>query len=240
MHSLFNLQKVHIGAAGGGNLRYILVISPLVGVLAALAVDEVAKVQQKWQLMTVLAIFALTVAIFMTYKHNLIVFREEMGRDWMPLLGVVLTTVLLLLPLTLSQRITSLTAIMAFVALVSVKPIKLAEEDKTCRQLAGWYRDFEKTDGQRQVFVDHAMFNYYIERSNYEFTPEARNLTLTALQKAPKGSVIIWDTHYSYRPEWKKDCINLDYFQAHQAEYRLLQQFQSADQTFAVIVLEKL
>ena len=65
-----------------------------------------------------------------------------------------------------------------------------------------------------------------------------QTLNMENLSKAEKGSIIIWDTHYGYRPEYKKD-VKLDVLQD-TTKYKLLNQFMSTDRKFAAYAFEKL
>ena len=60
---------------------------------------------------------------------------------------------------------------------------------------------------------------------------------MKSLEEAPKGTIIIWDSHYSYRPEYKNDT-KLDYLQNNK-NFKLLNQIESTDRRFAAFIFEK-
>ena len=51
------------------------------------------------------------------------------------------------------------------------------------------------------------------------------------------GSIAIWDSHYSYRPNYKMD-VKLDFFKGN-SDYKLIKQFFSADNRYTAIIFEK-
>ena len=63
-------------------------------------------------------------------------------------------------------------------------------------------------------------------------------LNMKSLDEAPKGSIILWDSHYSYRPEYKNDT-KLEILQ-NNPNYKLVNQFVSTDKRFALYIFEKL
>jgi hypothetical protein len=61
---------------------------------------------------------------------------------------------------------------------------------------------------------------------------------MKSLSEAPKGSIIIWDSHYSYRPEYSNDT-KLDYLQSN-PDFKPINQFISSDKRFAAFIFEKI
>jgi hypothetical protein len=238
MYCVFNIQSYPIGPSGGGNLRYLLVVSPLAAVLASLGQQHFRTAPRKTEVWIVLGVFIIAVAMFMSYKHNYIVFIE--GRDWWPLAGVMLTVLLLVLPLQGHTLTTAFAGLLLFLTLVSVRPIKLSEEDKACARLAEWYMRFEQQNGERPLYLHHDMFYYYLGRTRYEFSTRPQAITDANMQAAPKGSIILWDSHYSYRPELRKESLDYKYFVEQRDKFRLIEEIVSSDQRFGVLVFEKL
>jgi hypothetical protein len=237
MYVVFNTQALNLGPSGGGNLRYLLIISPLLAVLAALGVAKYRASAQKGALLGGLAVWALGVAVFMTYQNNLVVFTPE--RDWLPLVGVLLTLGLLVLPLNARQATYTGGALLAFLALVTVRPIKLSAEDRACRLWAAWYTELEQQSGEHPLYLHHDMFYYFLGRTRYEFKTRPQAITAANAQAAPKGSLFFWDSHYSYRPELRKESLQYEYFTSKSNQYKVVQEIVSDDQTFGVIVFEK-
>lgn len=238
MNCIFNSQTLQLGPATGGNLRYLLIISPLVAILGALQVEKFKLSSYKPQVLILLSVFALLVAIFMTHPHNFVIFDEK-ERDWMPLLGVIASIFLIILPLQLRQDFIGLSVVALFVVVVTVRPIKLSEEDKTCKSLARWYEKYEETKGEPpQLFVHHEMFYYFLGRTPYDFKAKPKAIEEKFLKDAPKGSLVIWDSHYSYRPKMRPESLMYNYFADKPSKYEYINEIMADDQSFGVLVFE--
>jgi hypothetical protein len=69
-------------------------------------------------------------------------------------------------------------------------------------------------------------------------TNRVRSMRQADIINAPVGSIILWDTHYGFRPEYKMD-VAYDYFEKHSSSFKLLQQFNSEDNRFVCLAFEK-
>jgi hypothetical protein len=73
----------------------------------------------------------------------------------------------------------------------------------------------------------------------YKENPESyKRLNTKTLNEAPKGSCIIWESHYGYRPEFTND-VQLEALQD-TSKYVFKKQFVSGDKRFAAFIFEKL
>jgi hypothetical protein len=57
------------------------------------------------------------------------------------------------------------------------------------------------------------------------------------MEKAPIGSIVLWDSHYGHRPNYKRG-VPYEYF-AQSGKYNQLQVFQAQDGRFAYVIFEK-
>jgi hypothetical protein len=53
----------------------------------------------------------------------------------------------------------------------------------------------------------------------------------------PNGSIVVWENHYGYRPEWGGD-IQFETLQK-DSTYKIINQFISSNQRFVTYVFEK-
>jgi hypothetical protein len=239
MYCIFNIQTVKIGPSSAGNLRYLIIIAPLIAVFAALGVEEYQNAKQKVAILAVAGLLTLLVAVFMTYDHNFIKFNEEV-RDWKPLIGVFFTVLIVLFPLTAKQYTYSLGGIALFIALITFKALKMTEEDKMCQSIALWYEDYEKKNGTPpQVIFQHDMISYFLGKPKGSFKPAVQNMDSVNVEKAPKGSLMIWDSHYSYRPELRKTSIQHTFFLNRPEQYNVITELITQDQRFGVLIVYK-
>jgi hypothetical protein len=236
INCLFNLEAYHIGPATGGNLRYMCIISPLIAVCGALALDQVRQMEGKMKLVYVLLPYLVLVGMFMTYKHNFLKLTEE--SDSVPLVGAMFASALVFLPLSAGIQTAVVAAFCAFMAIVNVKAIKLSEEDKVCKQVAEWYKANEASWKGKPLYNTHIMFYYFLGKVEKQFQPEPIVIADTAtMEKAPAGSLVLWENHYGFRPNYKRG-VPYEYF-VQSGQYETLQIFQAAEGGFAYVLFEK-
>ncbi|MES2387690.1 MAG: hypothetical protein V4543_06790 [Bacteroidota bacterium] len=238
LNSLFQWQEVHIGPSTGGNLRYMLVIAPFVSIAAAAAFDEFKALDKKWALLLVMIPLLVIVATYMNYKHNYVILTEE--TDTKPTLGVLITLIALYIPMNYRTLTAAFGVIVLFFGLLNIRPKKMAEEDRTCKEMANYYLANEEAFSKRQLYVNHSMFYFWLGRSSYDFAIPPIEISDDAqMTKAKAGSLIFWDSHYSYRPHLKRG-LNHEYFDTKPDTYRETYRLLAPDRTFAVITYDKL
>jgi hypothetical protein len=238
MYCIFNIQSFPVGPATAGNLRYLIIASPLFAVLSAQTFEELPSCEQKGKIFWFFVVFLLITAIFMTFDHNLVVFTAE--RDFKPLFGILILIALIYIPIPDKGRFWALTATTFFLLLISFKPVKLSEEDQTMKEAAFWYKNFEKQSEKKQLLLENQMFYYFSDKVSESFRPTPLGINEENLSKAPKGSIILWDSHYSYRPELRKNSLKMDYFVQSPDKYKLLREMRARDNTFLLLIFEKI
>ena len=238
MQVLFNLTSVEIGPATGGNLRYMLVISPLVGGMGALALEQFGRSEKKIQALFYLVPLLVVTAIYLNFKSDLLKLSED--KDGSPTIGVLLAGALLFWQTSPAAKTWVLCGGLVVVSLFMVRPIKRSGEDLACKQLADWYKRNEATYKGRQLYVSHAMFYYYLQRTRHDFTPEPFLLDSNNIAKAPKGAAVFWDSHYSYRPKLNPKAVNYDYFTTKPNAWKMTNEITTPEQNFGVYIFEKM
>jgi len=235
INCLFNWQAYPIGPSTGGNLRYMCVIAPLVAVMAALGASELHKLPQSYKVLYALVPFAFITYVWLGYKHNFIMLTDE--PDPTSFIGVALASALVFLPVKNNVQAWSLSGLSLFFILLTVKALPLGEEDKACKQLAEWYKVNEKQFSDRPKFINHTMFYYWLDKNSKSFNPVPKQLSPDSLATAKPGTLVFWDSHYSFRPA-RKTGVDLQYFAQNQGKYNLLHEIRSPSNNFAAFVFE--
>ncbi|WP_046245376.1 DUF2029 domain-containing protein [Hymenobacter terrenus] len=237
LHCFFNWKGAAVGPSTGGNLRYLLVVSPLVAVAGAYGLAATLGHKERFKAAYWLGPLLVGTFLYLNYKNNGVKLTTD--PDDKPGLGVLMACTALLLPGTARLLNYSVAGVAAFVALLNVRPIKLSEEDRAMQDLAYWFRRNEEQYAGRPIYVNHTMFFYWLKRSRSQFTPAARYIDQPNVDAAPKGSLFLWDSHYSYRLKHNPKAINYDYFLQSPTLYSLQEQFVTPSQSFAIVVFEK-
>lgn len=245
VHSVFNYQAHPIGPATGGNLRYLIIISPLIAIMGALAFEEVYTLPKKTKLIIVLLPIIILIGTFMTYDHNNIKFSE--ARNYVPVMIALLSAVLLFLPLKKIKPVVFafvLTVVSVVALKAEVKSFQLSEEDKAMQYFVDWYTlETQKDDGKIKaaapIYVNHTLFYYYQGKTAYDFTPKGRIIRQESIDTSKVGDVVIWESHYSYRPKKKATSLPVNYFLARPNEYAEVYSQRTKSNKFLIKVFEK-
>lgn len=243
-HCIINMKSPSIGPSTDGNLRYMTVIGPLVAVLAALAIDYSKNLSRK-EIYIVSGVIGALVLIFMTYKHNYIMFdlddrTREKQRDWMPFIIFMAGAALFFISLKGWPLVFYVLGACLVFAAVEVHPKKLSPEhlvvQKCFRQIS---RNPEYRN--RPILTNHAAANFFYYRETNTTIKNLGSLDSTHLEQAPRGTIIIWDNRYGYRPLRTKGSVLTTYFDADTATYRFLQPYLVQNKEgFAMGVYEKI
>lgn len=256
IHCIFNMKNPEIGPATGGNLRYMTAVSPLVGVMAALALVYLKR-PSKTELYVILGVFGLLVLGFMCYEHEYLHFKvdpksvaqaktaeeyesmKEYLKDYYPIAFFVAGALLFLLPIKGWLLLLYITAAGLLYATKEVHPYKLSPENQTLQTLVQRINKQPELKS-RKVLSNHSTLWYYWLTETKEMKKESGSLDSTNLATAPVGTLAVWETHYGYRPNRTPGSVKPEYFE--QNGYRLIDPLMmvSKDQRFQVAVFEKM
>ncbi|MCB0401909.1 MAG: DUF2029 domain-containing protein [Flavobacteriales bacterium] len=241
LNCAINSQSMDFGPGNGGNLRYLITISPLVGMIGVLAVDEISGFVKKYLLLVFLIPLMMAVGIYQTYEHNFIKFTEV--EDWKPLIFTILTAVVLLLPLKAKHYtyLISALAIMVSVSTISVR--KIQPEELTVKKAAKWYTKQLK---QGQLFTEdnrivcgHSLFFFYLEKNKNQFKKRPENLLMKEVTDTlSKGDLVIWESHYGYRPKLRPTSQPYEFYEK-SPDFQKIQYYQSSDRRFTIVFFQK-
>jgi len=238
-HSFFNLTSINIGPATGGSLRYLTLIAPLMAVLATIAAEQLVEIRgfkAKYKLYYLLAPLLLAVYLFMRYKHNNIGFTGE--TDYFPVITTLTTIAVVTLASNKKFLIAALIVCNVCFTAMMVRPIKPSSEDLIMKRAATWAKVNDIISSP--VLVDHPMFFYYLGMSRQEFAQGALDVTSEHVNRARSGTKILWDSHYSYRPELKHDQIIFKYFFENPDQFQIMTEPRLfSDEKFWLLVFEK-
>ncbi len=236
IHSLFNLKLIKIGTSPGGVLRYMMVVSPFIAILGGIAADWLAHLKDRLRLFPFFAVLLIVVGVFMSRQHNNTVFLDQ--TDLKPFIFTALTVLILLLPLSAGKRAAALVGASVIFNLLAIRPYPISPENETMKKVALWAK--ERHVEEHRILVNHSLFFYHLGMLKSDVKEGSETITKESVEKAPAGTIIVWDSHYSFRPTLKENQMNYDYYLKDKERFRLLMQFISRDKRFGVFIFEKL
>jgi len=247
IHCIFNLESFKVGAATGGNLRYMTAVSPLVAILCAVVCDNYKFVSKKTILYIGVAIYTILVAVFLSYPNNNVRLLSEINpqtgeepiHDYIPLLFTLVSITCLFIITKQKQMTTAFTVVALLFGLFTIRPFKQSPEDIAMETVSNSLIAKGYTDKKAPLYVNHILFKYYYDKKKHGVYDNQFFIDSLTMQTAPVGSVIMWDSHYSYRPKLNVNAITAEYFQRRPMQYNLLQNRISTDNRFQIVVFEK-
>jgi hypothetical protein len=110
----------------------------------------------------------------------------------------------------------------------------LSPENQTVKSVADILNQ-ENLKGN--FYSNHSVLLFYLK--NYKNEPQ-KYLPLNSknMSDVPKGSILVWENHYGYRPEFNND-IKFEDLQ-NNPDYKVLNQYPSADKRFVAYIIEKI
>ena len=219
-----------------GNWRYLLHISPVCAFFATIGLNNLLNKKYKFLHYVICALLLIFTLAFLSYKSD--GFKLLTEADYTKAIFIViLFGITLFIKKENIQNISLIVVLLAAVYLaIDFTPKKLSPENLAVKSTAEYMNS-----GQflaRPVLTNNSLFMFYSDA--YKKNPKNFNsINLINLGASAKGTIIVWDNHYGYRPEWKSD-VPLDTLQKNQTEYKLLNQFPSSDRRFSTFIFEKL
>lgn len=234
-HCMLNLKAKTIFMGGTGNLRYMAAVAPCVALLAIIGLDRLAYIKKVNVIIGALIVFSILVGLFQCYDHNNIVFDMN-TRNWNALFITIATSIAVLtlkkpIPLTYT-----LIVLMLLFDITSIKLIKMSEEDKSIIRVSK-IPLIQEAVMKDKIYTNHIFFKYNFYKINPSCTVRAFDSTI--MSSIPVGSIVIWDSHYSFRPRLNPKHLPLTYFNTHANEFALHQNFISTDRRFQAAVFQK-
>lgn len=221
-----------------GNWRYLLHISPIAVFFATVGLNNLAKNEfKKLHFVITGFIFFVTFAFFSKESDG---FKLLEVSDYTKVVFIVIFFVAaMLIPAKdkvsyLNKLSVVLIVASVFYLYVDFKPKKLSPENQTVKSVA----EVLNKDGLKGNFYsNHSVLLFFLD--NYKNEPQKYlPLNSKSMTDVPKGSILVWENHYGYRPEFNND-IKFEDLQKN-PDYKVINQYVSNDKRFAAYIIEKI
>ncbi len=224
-----------------GTWRYLLHISPLAAFFATVGLNNLGSVQFKKANYIITGIFLLITLTVLSKTSKGVDLLEipEYGK-----FAVVSLVFLLSAGLFSSDTrayLNKLSVILLIVSAVylfmSFEPRVHSPENIAVKQVAEYLSKPENQD--KDIYVTIQLTNSIILFGDIPFERRKKFIHLNSenLKKAKPGDIVVWDTHYGYRPEYKNDVKKEDIEK--NPDYKLLKKMVSSDNFFEANIFEK-
>lgn len=238
--SIFIIQMLTMVSDGPnpGNWRYLLHISPICAFFAAVGLNNLSLQKFKSTNYIITGVFAVLILLFVSKATDGFVLLEKADYTKIIFVGLFLILSVLLWNESRTRYLNTLgisLIILAAAHLYTVEPKKLSPENISVKETAEFLDSVEGSKDKLKL-TNHTFIMFYSGQYKQE-QKLFKKLDLKNLGEAPKGSIIIWESHYGYRPEFKND-VQLDLLKD-TTKYKFIKQIISADQRFGSFIFEK-
>lgn len=231
-HCILNWQSVVIGASTGGNWRYMIILSPIIAVLAAVAFDKVVTLEKKWFLLVLLVPWFFLVLKYASFHHDWVAYNPQ-APNRAVMIYSLLAVLLLTIPVHAKTAYYALLIITGGFMLKMIRPIKLVGENVAMKEVYRWSKE-NKIDEQRHILCSLPLYNYFYDKRNDQFAKGKEDLNETTLKNAPVGSYVFWDTHYATKyGNVPKEAFTTD-------KYKLIKTWTDAERSIVIALVEKI
>jgi hypothetical protein len=239
--SIFIIQMLTMVSDGPnpGNWRYLLHISPICAFFAAVGLNNLSLQKFKSSNYLITGTFAILVLLFLSNATDGFVLLEKAEYTKIIFVGLFLILSVVLWNESRTKYLNTLGVsliILAIVHLYFVDTKKLSPENISVKETAE-YLDTIPDLKDKEKLTNHTFIMFYSNQYK-ENQRSFKKLDLKNLNEAPKGSIVIWESHYGYRPEFKND-VQMEVLQD-TTKYKLIKQIVSSDKRFGSFIFEKL
>jgi hypothetical protein len=249
LNCAFNAQFMEFSIGNGGNLRYLLTISPFLAIIGVLSFDNLALLKPRWKIGLFLIPLIILIAVYQTYDHNFIKLNEEI-RNWSSLIFALLTFGLILIPIPIKRLVLIISLLAIAVGFSIIDTRKIEPEEKTVKKASKWFNDQVKISknpqpGQQvlitensRLAVSHTLFYFYAGKNEAEFKNRPVSLVKEATDTLKVGDLVVWDSHYGNRPKLRPGSQPYEFYE-NDPKYQKIQYYQSSDRRFTIVFFLK-
>ena len=220
-----------------GNWRYLLHISPVAVVFATVGFNNLIDDKFKKLHYTITGVIFFATLLFLSKESDGFKLLET---DDYTKVAFIILFLLATLIIPSKDKIVYLNKLSVVLVIASVlylyidfKPKKLSPENQTVKTVAESLNSIEL---KGNFYTNHSVLLFFMD--GYKKEPQ-KYLPINSkyINDIPKGSILVWESHYGYRPEFGND-IKIEDLQRN-PDYKVINQYVSLDKRFAAYIIEK-
>jgi len=241
--SIFTVQLLTMfnDGANPGNWRYLLHISPIATVFATIGFNNLTKPLYRKTSLTIAGILAFITLAFLSKETNGFVLLDVSDFTKFFIIIISIVFILLFKKEPAADYLNKLSVAFLILSLAGLyfgyTPKKLSAENIALKQTSEFIESINPAG--KEIYYNHTFIPFYNDKHYKESPDNFKRLLTENLKVVKKGSIVVWDSHYSYRPKDMKNDVQLEDLKNNQ-DYKLLKNIYSNDGRFASFVFEKI
>ena len=239
--SVFVVQLLTMFSDGPnpGNWRYLLHISPIAAAFATIGLNNASKPEFRKTIYILSGILIFITLVFLSKKSDGFKLLEITEYSKLMIVSVCFLLILLFKKEPLAEYLNKLSIsflIMSVIYLyLNFTPKMLTQENIALKQTSEYLKSIDING--KEIYFNHSFIPFYTDEVYRKNPDNYKRLIKENLKNAKPGSVIVWDTHYSYRPDDMKNDVKLDALQD-TSKFKLHTRINSPDGRFAAFIFE--
>ncbi len=220
-----------------GNWRYLLHISPVAILFATVGFNNLVEDKFKKLQYVVTGLIFFVTLLFLSKESDGFKLLETDDYTKVAFIAIFFVATQII---SSKDKIAYLNKLSIVLIIVSVlylyldfKPKKLSPENQTVKTIA---ESLNNGELKGNFYTNHSVLLFFMD--DYKKEPQ-KYLPINSkyINDVPKGSILVWENHYGYRPEFGND-IKIEDLQKN-PDYKVINQYVSLDKRFAAYIIEK-
>jgi len=241
--SIFGVQLMTMfnDGANPGNWRYLLHISPVAAVFATIGLNNLSKQEFRKTAYILTGILAFITLVFLSKQTDGFILLDISDYTKLMIIILCFAAVALFKKEPVADYLNKLSIVLLLIAIInlflSFTPKTLSSENVALKQTAEFMSTLNLNG--KEVLYNHTFVPFYNDKYYKDAPGNFKRLLNENLSNVKPGAIIVWDSHYSYRPKDLKNDVKLETLQS-DSSYKFLKQINSSDGRFSSFVFEKL
>ncbi|MFA7360045.1 MAG: hypothetical protein WC139_03315 [Candidatus Kapaibacterium sp.] len=220
-----------------GNWRYLLHISPVAILFATVGFNNLVEDKFKKLHYAVTGLIFFVTLLFLSKESDGFKLLETDDYTKVAFIAIFFIATLII---SSKDKIAYLNKLSVVLIIASVlylyldfKPKKLSPENQTVKTVA---ESLNNGELKGNFYTNHSVLLFFMD--DYKKAPQ-KFLPINSkyINDVPKGSILVWENHYGYRPEFGND-IKIEDLQKN-SDYKVINQYVSLDKRFVAYIIEK-
>ena len=225
-----------------GTWRYLLQVSPLAAFFATVGLNNLGSSEFKKTNYIVSVIFLIFTLVVLSKVSNGLDLQPV--SEYIKFMAVAITFLLtvVLFSADTKQYLNRLSLLLILISILyffySFEPRKLSQENLAVKQVGEYLTEPELSG--KKIYMTSQMTSPIVLFGDVSTDRKKNFIHLNSenLSKAERGDLVIWDSHYGYRPEYSND-VKLESLE-NNPDYKRLNQFISGDKKYVAYIFEKI
>ena len=220
-----------------GNWRYLLHVSPVAVMFAIVGFNNLTDEKYKKLNYLITGLIFIITLLFLSKESDGFKLLEIDDYTKVAFITIFFVATLIIPSKDKTAYLNKLSIVLLLSSVlylyIDFKPKKLSPENQTVKTVAESLNNLEL---KGNFYTNHSVLLFFMDdfkKEPQKFMP----INTKHINDVPKGSILVWENHYGYRPEFGND-IKIEDLRMN-PDYKIINQYVSLDKRFVAYIIEK-